>query len=328
MLLAALLVASSTPLTPRRFGAALSLLAPGTLAYEGGIALAVVGLVALVWKHAPARARVPWAALTVGVLGIAGGWILLTSPKRGTSPSPFRNLSHLASAHFGNAVLPGPSKLLTLVVFVAIAWCLAVVVLPGFAATAEQKAVVVGLVVLLLGAAPFAVGGFPFSGSGFFDRGNLFSDLGTSIVYGSLLALLLRLPWPRVGAALAVAGVLVLALPNVQSVQRYVRASRGGRRFLAAVDALPVDVRTKGPVTFLPLPDYGGIAMFLADYDISSALALRYHTGAPFPRAAMAVSASGTSPREGPVLELVGNHLVERPAATTPSQPGSAGQSE
>ena len=40
---------------------------------------------------------------------------------------------------------------------------------------------------------------------------------------------------------------------------------------LAAVDALPVDVRTKGPVTFLPLPDYGGIAMFLADYDISSA---------------------------------------------------------
>ena len=48
----------------------------------------------------------------------------------------------------------------------------------------------------------------------------------------------------------------------------------------------------------------------LADYDIQAALALRYHTGAPFPRAAMAVSATGFKGAEGPVYQLRGRRLV------------------
>jgi hypothetical protein len=245
-------------------------------------------------------------------LAVVGGWVVLRSPKVGTSPPPFRNLSHLASAHFGSAVLPGPPRLLALVVLIAIAWSLVVVVLPGFDAWIEQKLVVVGLVVIVLGSAPFAVVGFPFSGSGFFDRGNLFADLGTALVYGALLAMLLRLPWHAVAVAVAAAGLVAIASPNVTSVRDYVRAGRDGGHFLAAVDTLPVDVRTRGPVTFLPLPDRGGVAEFLADYDISAALALRYHTGVPFPRAAMAVSATGFRRAEGPVYELVGRRLVRR----------------
>lgn len=312
MMLAALVVASRTPLTARRFGAALLLLAVGTLAYEGALLLGVLGIVALVWTQAPVQVRTRWTVLTVGLMAAIGGWVLLSSPKRGESPAPFRNLSHLASAHFGNAVLPGPSGILTLFVLVAIAWCVWVVVLPGFRASVEQKIVVLGLAVVLLGAAPFAAAGFPFSGSGFFDRGNLFSDLGTSLVYGSLFALLLRLPWRPVGAALAGLGLVAIAVPNVESVRNYVRAANDGRRFLAAVDRLPVDIRTKGPVTFLPLPDHGGVAVFLSSYDISSALALRYRTGAASPRAVMAVRATGFKTADGPTFALVGDRLVQR----------------
>ena len=128
----------------------------------------------------------------------------------------------------------------------------------------------------------------------------------------SLLAMLFRLPWravAAVGAGLALAGI---ATPNLKSVRDYVHAGDDGRRFLTAVDALPVDVRTRGPVTFLPLPDHDGVAEFLADYDISAALALRYHTGAPFPRAAMAVTATGFHGANGPAYQLVGRHLEPR----------------
>jgi hypothetical protein len=312
MLLAALVVASGRPLTGTRFGTALALFFVGTLAYEGAIALGVVGLVAVIWTQAPRRVRVRWAVVTVGVMGAVGGWVLLSSPKRGASPPPFRNLSHLASAHFGDAVLPGPSRLVALIVLVAIAWCLVTVALPGFEPRLEQKLVVLGLGVLVLGAAPFAVAGFPFSSSGFFDRGNLFADLGTAVVYGSLVALLLRVRWPAVGVTCAALALVGLAVPNVKSVRNYALAGRDGRRFLAAIDALPVDVRTRGPVTFLPLPSHGGVSEFLANYDISAALALRYHTGARFPRAAMAVSATGFKNAEGPTYELVGRRLVQR----------------
>ena len=197
----------------------------------------------------------------------------------------------------------------------AITGSLATVLLPGFRARAwpEQKLVVVGLAVILLGSSPFAVAGFPFSVSGFFDRGNLFADLGTALVYGSLLAMLLRVPWRPVALAIVAAALVGIALPNVKSVRNYARAGRDGRRFLAAVDALPADIRTKGPVLFLPLPDHGGIAEFLADYDISAALALRYNTGAQFPRAAMAITATGFHRANGPTYKLVGRRLIPVP---------------
>jgi hypothetical protein len=312
LLLAALLVASRRPLTGVRVGVALTLLAVGTLSYEGAIAVGAVGLAGEIWVLAAPRVRLRWAVLPVGVLAAVGAAVLVSSPKR-TGPVPlFRNVSHLAGAHFGAGVLPPPSRLLSIVVFVAIAWCVATAALPGFKPVLEQKLVLVGLLALVLGAVPFIVDGFPFSSSGFFDRGNVFSDLGTSLVYGSLFALLLRLPWRGVGVALAAAAVIGVAVPNVRSVRNYVRAGRDGRRFLAAVDALPVTVRTKGPVTFAPLPSYGAVAEFLYDYDISAALALRYRTGAPFPHATMASSAAAFRNAAGPKYELVGRRLVPR----------------
>ena len=312
LLLAGLLVASREPLSSGRFGTALTLLALSVLAYEGGIGIGVAGLLAVVWTRADHERRLRWAAVTVGVTGVVGGWVLVSSPKVGTSPPPLRNLSYLTSAHFGDAVLSSP--LVALVVLVAVTWCVVTVVLPGFEASTDQKLVVVGLAVIFLGSAPFAVVGFPFSVSGFFDRGNLFADLGTALVYGSLLGMLLQLPWRPLGLVVACVAIVALAVPNVTSVRNYVRAGRDGRRFLAAVDALPVDMRTKGPVTFLPLPDHGGVAELLADYDISAALALRYHIARAFPRALMAVRATGFRHSEGQVFELVDHELEPRPA--------------
>jgi hypothetical protein len=256
--------------------------------------------------------RVRWSALTVGVIAVIGGSVLVSSPKRGGPVPFFRNLSHLAAAHFGAHVLPPPSRVLAGVVLVAIAWSVVAVVLPGFHDLLEQRLVVLGLVVIVLGALPFTFAGFPFSTSGFFDRGNAFSDLGTALVYGSLLALFLRLPWRAVGVALASAGVVALAIPNVQSVDDYVRAGRDGRRLLAAIDALPVDVRTRGPVTIAPLPSHHAVAEFLANYDISSALALRYRTGKRFPRVTMAKDGAAFRDAPGPKYELVGRRLVAR----------------
>jgi len=310
MLLAALLVASREPLTGRRFGTAVALLAVGTLAYEGAICLGVVGLAGLAWTRGDPAVRRRWIVTAVAVMGAIGSWMLVTSPKRGSSPTPFSNLSHLAAAHFGPAVVASP--VIAAALAFGIAWCVAVVVLPGFRPGLESKLVVLGLVVLGLGAAPFAAGGFPFSTSGFFDRGNLFADLGTALVFGSLIALVLRVRWQVAGPALASVALVVVAVPGIRSVGDYVRAGRDGRRLLAAVDALPPAVRTRGPITILPLPSHHSVAEFLIDYDISGALALRYHTGAPLPRASMAISSATAGNRGWPVYKLVGTRLVER----------------
>ena len=312
MLLAALLVGSTRPLRRAPFALALTMLVLSALAYEGGLAIGVAGLVAEVWTGAARQVRLRWVATTLGVMVAVAISILLNSQKRNGPTPVFRNLSHLPSAHFGSGVLPPPSGLLAIVVLVAIVWCIVTVVMPGFEPLLEQKLVVVGLVVIALGALPFAVNGFPFSTSGFFDRGNAFSDLGTALVYGSLLSLLLRVRWRTLGVVLAGAGVIGLAIPNVRSVGDYVRAGRDGSRLLAAIDQLPVAVRTKGPVTFAPLPSPDAVAEFLYGYDISAALAVRYRTATPFPRAAMAPSFSAFRSAEGPKYELVGRHLVQR----------------
>jgi len=310
MVLGALLVASRQPLTRRHFGIALGMVAAGTLAYEGSIALGVVGLVVLLWTRSGSSVRLRWSAATFGVIGAIGGWMFLNSPKESASPHLFHNVTRLASADFGVGVLRSP--VVALLVLMAIAWCVAATALPGFHARSEQKSVVLGLVLFLLGAAPFAATGFPVGVTGFFDRGNLFADVGTAVVYGSLLALLTRLSSRRAAAIVAAGALVALASPEVRTVHDYVNAGRDSRRFLTAVDGLPGSLRTRGPVTFQPLPGHDGVSVFVADYDISAALALRYRIRTPFPRAMMAVPETGYRGPEGPVYELVGDRLVER----------------
>jgi hypothetical protein len=314
LMLGALLVATSGPPEGRRLAVAIGLLVLATFAYEGALAIGGLGLAILVWRDAPRTVRVRRAVMTLAILGAAGGWTLVTSPKlNGTHAQPFHDASHLLAAHFGSGVMPRWTILLTIVALVLVGWSLATLVLPSFATRIEERLVLVGLAILVLGALPFAVGGFPFSTDGFFDRGSLFADLGTALFYGAGLAMLWRLPWRPAAAVLAGAALVTLSVPGVSDVNNFARAQRDGQRFLRATDQLPAAVRTRGPVTFLPLASHGGVAMLVADYDVSSALALRNHTGWPYPQAQMAIPQTGYTGPKGPTYALVGRRLVPRP---------------
>jgi hypothetical protein len=266
----------------------------------------------IVWHQAPPRLRLRLAVIALGVLGAAGLWTLVTSPKLNESPTPFRNAGHLIAGHFGTGVMPRWPQVLGAIALAVAAWSLATCVLPSFRARIEERLVVIGLVALVLGALPFIAGGFPFATDGLFDRGHLFADLGSALFYGAALSMLWRLPSRGVATAVAGAALVAFAVPGVSDVNNFVHAQRDGRRFLAAVDELPAALRTKGPITFLPLPNRGGVSEFVSNYDISAGLAVRYHTGWPYPRAQMELPETGFTKVEGPTYQLVGRHLVRR----------------
>lgn len=312
LMLGALLVVSREPFTVRRFAAALGLLVVATFAYEGALCLGAVALVVIVWHRQRPGARLRLSVIALGVLGAAGLWTLVTSPKLSESPTPFRNASHLIAAHFGDGVMPRWPLVLGAIALLVAAWSFATCVLPSFRPGIEERLVIVGLVALVLGALPFIAGGFPFATDGLFDRGNMFADLGTALFYGAALSMLWRLPSPGAATVVAGAAVVALAVPGVSDVNNFVHAQRDGHRFLAAVDELPVALRTKGPITFLPLRNRGGVSEFVSNYDVSAGLAVRYHTGWPYPRAQMELRETGFKKVQGPTYELVGRHLVRR----------------
>ena len=312
LMLAALLVVSRHPFSVRRCASALGLLVLAIFAYEGALCLGAIAFVVIVWHEAPPAMRLRVSVIALAVLGAAGLWTLVTSPKLNASPTPFRNASHLIAGHFGVGVMPRWPVLLGVVALAVAAWSAATLALPSFQPRIEERLVVVGLVALVLGALPFIAGGFPFATDGLFDRGHLFADLGTALFYGAALSMLWRLPSPSAATLLAGAALVAVAVPGVSDVNNFVRAERDGRRFLSAVDELPAPLRTKGPITFLPLPNRGGVSEFVAGYDISAALALRYHTGFPYPGAQMELVETGFKKVEGPTYELVGRHLVRR----------------
>ncbi|MBV9041303.1 MAG: hypothetical protein JOZ68_09870 [Acidimicrobiia bacterium] len=312
LMLAAVLVVSREPFTVRRFATAVGLLVLATFAYEGALCLGALALVLIVWHEAAPAVRLRLCVIALAVLGAAGLWTLITSPKLNASPTPFRNASHLIAGHFGEGVMPAAPLVVGALALLVTAWSIATLVLPSFPSRIEERLVIVGLVALILGALPFLAGGFPFATDGLFDRGHLFADLGTAVFYGAALSMLWRLPSPSAATVLAGAAVIALAVPGVSDLNNFVRTQRDGRRFLAAIDELPAPLRTKGPITFLPLPNRGGVSEFVADYDISAALALRYHTGWPYPRAQMELVETGFKKVKGPTYELVGRHLVRR----------------
>ena len=150
-------------------------------------------------------------------------------------------------------------------------------VLPSFRGAEEERLAAGGLVVLLAGAAPFLHTGLAHGTSGLFDRGNLYADVGTSMVFAGVCGLLWRPARARpalICAAIVLLGVL--AFQNVQDLEDYQRAGDDGHRLLHAADELPAGQRRD--VVIAPLPDRHGVSMFVEDYDLRAAMALRYHT--------------------------------------------------
>jgi hypothetical protein len=250
------------------------------LTYEGTIALAAVALAAGAWRAGGLRRAALWLLPLAG----AGAWVLTFSAKHDGSPyAPFENTSRLFAAHLGSAVFPDVLLPLGAVVLCVVAWSLGTVLLPSLEAGAEERVVLAGLGVVLLGAAPFAYAGFPFATDGLFDRGSLYADLGTAMVFAGGLALCWRTR--KVVPATAVAGavVLALALHNAVDVRDWTDAATRGRALIAAAAALGPD-RLAAPSVVAPLLSPGGVSRFAEAGNLADALARRAPAGAPRPQ--------------------------------------------
>ena len=104
-------------------------------------------------------------------------------------------------------------------------------------------------------------------------------------MWGGLLGLLWRCRQPVLAGITATVVVAILAAGLTTDLRAYHDAAADGRATLLAVDRLPKATRMRGPLVLDPLPNRNGVAMFVEGYDISAALALRYHTGRREPRA-------------------------------------------
>ncbi|MEY2568647.1 MAG: hypothetical protein QOE35_3176 [Actinomycetota bacterium] len=289
-LLAVTLLARHGDPSARRHAAVVAIAATSVLTYEGAAGLAVAVVVLSAWRWS-GRARL--AALTGGgtVLATVAAWGLAQSPKTGATEA-FGHGAQWLSAQVGVGILPATLAPVGAALLGFVVWSAAATALPSFRAGAEERAALIGAAIAMLGVAPFLAVGFPVATDGIFDRANLYADVGTALVIAAALAKIWRLPLRRLGPVVAVVALAVLAVQNAIDVRAFHRAGVDGRALLARVDRLPFETRTKGPLVLPDLPNRQGVSMFIEDYDISSALALRYDTGAPYPDATMALVAS------------------------------------
>jgi hypothetical protein len=153
-------------------------------------------------------------------------------------------------------------------------------VLPSFRSNfnVRDRAVLIGLLILGAGAAPFLYAGYPFATDGIFDRANGAADLGTALVYGCALdamcaLLLLRWASARNAAAVVVAVPIAYIMSmNATDLRDYRAAVRDGHQLLAN---LATDLRSVPPGGVLvtpPMPNRGGVAMFILSGDLQNAL--------------------------------------------------------
>jgi hypothetical protein len=283
--LAAFLVARRGPPTIGRVAVVVAIACASVLSYEGagGFAAAVVALSA--WRL-PGRGR--WIALGAGAAALAAtaAWALGASAKAGQALGDWGNWF---AAQLGTGILPSAVAPLGLALLGVVAWSAATLVLPSFRTEAEERLVLLGAGVAVLGIAPFLASGFPVGTDGIFDRGNLYGDVGVALVLAGTLGLLWRIGRPAVATGVAAVVLVVLASQNAVDLRAFHDAGVDGRRLLASVDELPYALRTRGPLVLPNLPNRGGVAMFVEDYDIAAALALRYDTGYPYPDVTMAL---------------------------------------
>lgn len=284
--LAAVLLARAERHSTRRHLVVVALGVMAMLFYEGasGLAAGVVALSAWRWTG---RERL--LALAGGglVLAATAAWEYSVSPKT-DSVGLFRGAGRWVSTLFGAGILPAALAPLGLIALAVAVYCLATLVLPSFATRDEERVVIIGAGVLMLGMLPFWTTGFLPATDGIFDRGNHYASLGAAVVIAGALALLWRVVPSRAAVAVAVVVLGVMAAENAVDVSAFHLAAEDGRRLLRSADRLPEPIRTRGPVVFPDLPNRHGVSMFVEDYDISAALALRYDTGYPYPDAAMA----------------------------------------
>lgn len=270
-------------LTKMRLVAAAALLAGAVLMYEGVVVLAVV--MALLWAAPAMEQRLRPVMVTVSPTVIVAGALFLLSPKRsGAGPKPFNNASSLFSAHFGTGMWECPwlARVVGAIVLLVVVWAVAVQ-MPSWRSKADEpRWILVGVVLLLAGAAPFMFAGAVFATTGLFDRNNLVPSVGTALVLGAGWSWLRA----RSSGAAVVVGVAAAAWFTVLSavdVDNYRQAVSRGDGVIEALAAAP-GTDDAGPIIVVPeqVSNGKGMADFVYDGDLVGAM--RYRHGGDWSR--------------------------------------------
>jgi len=282
MLALALLLGAGLCLTRDRVLRATALLVVATLCYEAVLPLGLAMIA--VWGALEYRRHLRPALAAGAPVLVAGGYIFVQSPKRVGERAPFANWRTLLPAQIGRGTF-GPAPIAIVgggLILVLTAVALVRVTLPSFRAGRRPRHLylVLGYLVILLGAASFLFAGFPFATDGVFDRGNLVADLGTALVFGGVAEGALELAGKsRLGRDLAVVSIATVALYltalNAADVRAYTGAVADGDALLAALDADVPRIPADGLRVEPDLRDRGGVAMFIAPGDLKSAEEVR-----------------------------------------------------
>jgi hypothetical protein len=255
-----------------RAGWAIVSMAAATLAYEGVLALALVALIAWWWQDREHRAKAAFAGL-VGLAAL-GIFAFVNSPKRDHPQGAFAHATQVLPANFGVGVFGPAATVGGVAILAVVAVALGRSLLPSFRASATDRAMLAGLGIFLLAAAPFALSGFPFATDGIFDRANLVVDLGTATIFGAALAALATATTSRLGVVVAAVVALALGGLNATDLHDYRRAVSDGHTLVRNLNHdLPGfdEPLVVGP----PLPNRGGVAQFIAYHDLGAALAIK-----------------------------------------------------
>lgn len=279
MLLAAgLLLIRAEP----RLVAAGFLIALACLAYE---AVVFLGIGAIAYRGWTAGRRRWGSSLVALALPLsAAALVFLRSPKRSDGLAPFSNVSELFAANFGIGIFGHGlvAAVMGTLVLALIGLAVARKTFPSFGPPRpHDRLILVGAVTLLLGALPFLATGFPFGTDGIFDRGNITIGFGLALILAGCGVGLVSGPQPRLAAGVLAFGMIWVMALNGVDVSDYGAAARDGRALVAALDRDLPAVPDSGVVVIPPLPNRGGVAMFILDGDLASRIWLNRRTPVP-----------------------------------------------
>ena len=282
MLALALLLGAALCLTRDRVLRATALLVVATLCYEAVLPLGLAMIV--VWAGLEYRHRLRPALASAAPVLVAGALIFVKSPKRVGERAPFANWRTLLPAQLGRGTF-GAAPIAIVgggLILVLTALAVVRVTVPGFRPGRRPRHLylLIGHLVILLGAASFLFAGFPFATEGVFDRGNLVADLGTALVFGCVAEGALEVAGSsRLARDVAVVTITTaaayLTLLNAVDVRAYTGAVADGNALLAALDADVPRIPADGLRVEPDLRDRGGVAMFIAPGDLRSAEEVR-----------------------------------------------------
>lgn len=319
VLVACHLALEPSGLTRARHALVLLLVVAATLTYEGASGLGLVVLGIAVARGEPLK-RLGRALTSSTVFLAALAYVAAASPK-GVPSGQLGAAVRVLPAQFGVGVWPTVALPLGTAMMTVALWSLFRPLIRDQHQDPELRITRAGVGLLVAGAAPFVAAGFHTATDGLFDRGNLFAGLGTSVIFASSIEILARQlghvagdAWTKAatGALLSISAI-AFATGIAVDLQAVKLAADDGRRLLVALDRSEPIARDRESWVIEPLPNRSGYAMFVDDYDIRSAVALRYATGDRRPSLRMALTPKDFESGPGGLrLQLRGRDLVPR----------------